>query len=216
MVSAILLSILIPNRNVIDNIGVVNDLITKKKHLLKEMHLLESKLGNSKTRDISLHKDPFTDVEIVPPNSSYFDKSLKVQQIQDELHRKTFEEECFKAQNASNKSSPRHLYKPVQSNVPVDYPYKMFGGKSTTTKDSYANFHQNNKYGPVDCNKTFQNSQRFESNINDYNNLILQQNKLVQPPRHARKTLMLSNLGFQSHCSDIALEIVEILRQRNV
>ena len=205
----------------------MNDLVARKKHLLKEMHLLESKLGNSKARDLLLHKDPYEDVQIVPKNSSYFDKSLKVQQIQEELHRKTFEDECFKSQNTKKNQSPRATATDLvhsQSLSDISSPCKVFGGNSTTTKDSYINFHKNNKYITNNTNNTIQSigirnnstCPRFEANMNDYNNIIIQQNKLVQPPRNARKTLMLSNLGFQSHCSDIALEIVEILRQRNI
>ena len=189
-----------------------HDLVAKKKCLDKEMHLLHSTLGNSKGRDLSLHIDPLKGVNTTE-NTTFQERADRIQRDQERQYKKNYEQELFLAANKTTMkpSHKNYVHTPKETKEILQYT-TSFGGKSSACTNSFKNFHDSN----IRHNARSFNDFGHESN--DYNNTVIRHNKLCQEviaPRTKRNTLMLSNLGFKSHCSDIALEIVKILKEKN-
>ena len=189
-----------------------HSLMARKKILEKDMHMLHTSIGNSKARDLSLYIDPMKDIEIVK-NKSFKKTADEIKRLQENQYKKNHEHDRFLAANAASAKEGQYKYEFTCRDPEKRLPDTLsFGGTTSTKNLSYTNFHTNNLFKPEE-------KKDFMHNLNDYNNVVLQHNKLcqvIQAPRNKRNTLMLSNLGFSSHCSDIALEIVKILKEKNL
>lgn len=202
----------------IDNTEDLRNLEHRKKMLSKEIHLMNKTFGNSKLRDLSIHLNP-KNIEIVPSTSSYYDK-LQLIKSEQQKHQKQFieDEELYaimkKNKEIKYKNSDKETL-PVKPITPekFDTAIQSFGGTKSLSSTQFLNVHE--------PNKNFKNNYKnnkipYKNNITDYNSVVLQHNKLLSIPRPPRNTLMLSGMGFTEHCTDVALEIVKILNEKNL
>lgn len=206
-----------------DNVDQLQHLASRKKTIAREIHLMEQMMGNTRMRDKGLG-DPMS-IEIVPQTSSFRSKLDTIQLDLDKSgvqFMKDAEHYAMTSTNAKLKyRDPDKTTLPVKPITPekFDTSVRSFGGSRSIASTDYLNVHRpgsSSGHLPAgDLHRT-NISKPFDSNVQDYNSILIQHNKLLRPPRNPRSTLMLSGMGFSGHCTDVALEIVKILNEKHL
>jgi len=183
---------------------------------------MERVMGNKRGRDFVLGSDPLS-IDVVPQTSSF---RPKLDTIKLELDKSGVQFMKDVDHYDMTNSNAKEKYKnPDKSTLPVkpitpekfDTAIRSFGGFTSTSSADYLNVHRpGSSSGRLrNMNKT-DISKTFNSNMQDYNSTLIQHNKLLRHPRNSRTTLMLSGMGFTEHCTDVALEIVKILKDKHL
>jgi len=215
----------------------------RRNEIRQQLHQSEISFGNARTRDLSINTDPLAVVNI-PPGSSCRARLHDIEHDQRRLHQSFASNQEDQARtlsrNQNRHRNPDNVALPVRPITPEVFlsPIRSFGGSQSLSSSDFFNVHQPSSSAATasrpslsatarggdsftsTCDNTtslchLNSRKKFSESTADVHAAQLAHNRLLSPQRSARTTLMLSGMGFNGHCTDIALGIVKALNTKH-